>query len=238
MIKKYFIEHQLLGRVILSVNSNSRSFTARWKADEVNLSVPVGTTREKVLEVLDEMAPKLLSRRPCDIYSIGMTISVPGLEVELARQHIKPQHLLINYATDQEPKVKLLLGGDVDITSAVGKDLVTRGLKTVANYYAPSLLLPRAQEIASSLGVKVKGWSIGRGDRRLGCCNSNGEISLSRICVYLNQELRDYVVCHELAHISEMNHSQRFHDICNRYLDGRERELEHLLKTYPWPIMR
>lgn len=234
----YYIDHDVLGRVIIRTNDRARSFIARWKCDRVYLTVPTGTPYNKVVSVLDDMSPGLIKKRPAQVYAIGSIITVAGLEVEIATQSHRPDMLLLNYNSGGGPKARLLVGDNIDINSPLGINLVSRGFKAVADYYAPSILLPRAREIASRLGLKVTRWSIGRGDRRLGCCNSRGEISLSRICVYLSEELRDYVVCHELAHLSEMNHSPRFHELCNRYVGGREEELERRLKAYPWPIVR
>lgn len=238
MIKKYYTDHEALGRVLLSVNGNARSFIARWKDGMVHLTLPEGVTRQRLTEVLDGMAPKILARRPADIYFPGMTVVAPGLEIEICSQSHRPDNLVIHYGTPGEGRARLLLGDAIDIKSPSGSELLTRGLKAVAGHHAPSLLLPRARGIADSLGLKVAKWSIGRGDRRLGCCNTRGEISLSRICVFLSEELRDYIVCHELAHLTEMNHSVRFHALCDSYLGGRERELIRKLNAYRWPIMR
>lgn len=56
--------------------------------------------------------------------------------------------------------------------------------------------------------------------------------------VFLPQELRDYIICHELAHLSEMNHSPRFHALLDSYLDGREAMLAARLRAYSWPVLR
>jgi hypothetical protein len=56
--------------------------------------------------------------------------------------------------------------------------------------------------------------------------------------VFLPQELRDLIILHELAHLSEMNHSPRFHALLDTYLDGREALLRNLLRNYAWPILR
>ena len=56
--------------------------------------------------------------------------------------------------------------------------------------------------------------------------------------MFLPQELRDYIVLHEIAHLSEMNHSPRFHAVLDGYLGGREAILVNRLKTYSWPVLR
>lgn len=82
------------------------------------------------------------------------------------------------------------------------------------------------------------GWIISSGFRTLGSCSSSGLISLSHILVFLPEELRDYIILHELAHLSEMNHSARFHALLDSYLDGRESQLRSRLRSFPWPILR
>ncbi|MDE6813007.1 MAG: M48 family metallopeptidase, partial [Duncaniella sp.] len=63
-------------------------------------------------------------------------------------------------------------------------------------------------------------------------------IRLSYLNVFLTPELRDYIICHELAHLTEPGHTPAFHALCDRYCLGRERELIRRLHTYPWPIER
>ena len=45
-------------------------------------------------------------------------------------------------------------------------------------------------------------------------------------------DLRDYVICHEIAHLSEMNHGEKFHKLLDSYLDGREAELVRKLHSH------
>ena len=56
--------------------------------------------------------------------------------------------------------------------------------------------------------------------------------------MYMPDELRRYVICHELAHLTYHNHSKAFHALADRYLDGRERELDARLKAFRLPLVR
>lgn len=99
-------------------------------------------------------------------------------------------------------------------------------------------LLNRAKQESNRLGIDPSTWKIGRGRRTLGTCRPDRSITLSVLLLFLPLDLQRFVICHELAHLSEMNHSERFHKLCNNYLGGREAELNKLLKNYPWPIRR
>lgn len=45
-------------------------------------------------------------------------------------------------------------------------------------------------------------------------CSSNRHISLNRKLITLPDRIIDYVICHELAHLTHMNHSKQFRDHC------------------------
>ena len=68
----------------------------------------------------------------------------------------------------------------------------------------------RISELAPRMGVRISALSLSQARTRWGSCTSNGHIRLNWRLVHLPQDLVDYVIVHELAHLKEMNHSPRF----------------------------
>ncbi len=55
-------------------------------------------------------------------------------------------------------------------------------------------------------------------DRRFGSCSTNrGTIRISHRIAEMPRFVQDYVIVHELAHVIEPNHGQRFWDLVYRY---------------------
>ena len=68
----------------------------------------------------------------------------------------------------------------------------------------------RLEIFSSKLGVKFTSLTLSSAASRWGSCNSRKEIRLNWRLLQAPQHIINYVVCHELAHIKEMNHSAKF----------------------------
>ena len=68
------------------------------------------------------------------------------------------------------------------------------------------------------MGLAPAGLSITGARTRFGSCSAQNRISLSWRIMQYPEAAIDYVVVHELAHIKEKNHSDRFYAIVEQYL--------------------
>lgn len=71
-------------------------------------------------------------------------------------------------------------------------------------------LLERARYWADLHGIKVKEFFIRVQKSRLGYCTFDDRIMLNGRLLFSSPRLRDYVICHELAHTKHKNHSKRY----------------------------
>ena len=71
----------------------------------------------------------------------------------------------------------------------------------------------RCREFAPRLGVRMKRLSLSSATTRWGSASADGSIRLHWRLVHFAMSTIDYVVAHELAHLREMNHSERFWEV-------------------------
>jgi len=88
-----------------------------------------------------------------------------------------------------------------------------RALETLVRWLksrALEALEPRAAHFAARLGRAAPPLRLSNARTQWGVCGADGAIRLSWRLVHLEPLLADYVVAHEVAHLVELNHSQRF----------------------------
>ena len=82
----------------------------------------------------------------------------------------------------------------------------------------------RTWELAAVTGMEVKHVTVRNQRSRWGSCSANGTISLNWRLVQTPDFVRDYIVYHELMHLREMNHSDRFwarvEEVCPGWRDA------------------
>lgn len=102
-----------------------------------------------------------------------------------------------------------LEGGQLHLTTSPTVD-APKALESVLKAHARQVLHGLLAEHAARLGVPTPPLRLSSARTRWGSCNSRGHIALNWRLVFLPLPIAVYVVCHELAHLKEMNHSPRF----------------------------
>lgn len=71
-------------------------------------------------------------------------------------------------------------------------------------------LAKRVEHFAPLVGVDYGSIRVKAQKSRWGSCSAKGNLNFNCLLMLMPQEVRDYVVVHELCHRLEMNHSPRF----------------------------
>lgn len=72
------------------------------------------------------------------------------------------------------------------------------------------LITQRVRHYAPLVGVSFNNITIRTQRTRWGSCSSKGNLNFNCLLALVPEEVMDYVVVHELCHLKEMNHSERF----------------------------
>lgn len=84
---------------------------------------------------------------------------------------------------------------------------------------AKKYISKKISEICELLNLSFNKLKITSASSRWGSCNSKKNISFSFRLILAPKKSIDYVIVHELAHLSEMNHSKAFWDLVQDYSD-------------------
>jgi predicted metal-dependent hydrolase len=101
---------------------------------------------------------------------------------------------------------------------------------------ARTLFSERLAHYAPRLGVGEPPLRLSSARTRWGSCSHHGGIALNWRLILMPLAIVDYVVCHELAHLKEMNHSPRFWSVVERLCPdwkARRLELRRLARQLP-----
>ena len=102
-------------------------------------------------------------------------------------------------------------------------------LRAEAKAYLPG----RLKELAEMNGFRYNQVRIKHNVSNWGSCSVKGNINLNLNLMRLPEDLRDYVMLHELCHLKHLNHGPQFHalleSICPDHLALRKRLREYKL---------
>lgn len=208
-----------------------------------HIDIDAGDTPVRIRLRANPRAQRYLLRLPADTSGPVLTVPSGGdlaRAERFARQHIdwlveklqdRPEHIPFQHG-DLVP----LRGTDHLIVPAGGlrglvrtgttddgspalfvpgaEDHIPRKVTTWLKAQAKADLNARAHHHAQKIGKKISALSVRDTKSRWGSCASNGRLSFSWRLILAPPDILDYVAAHEVAHLKEMNHSDRFWRLC------------------------
>lgn len=119
---------------------------------------------------------------------------------------------------------KINFGSELIVIANTNSDLgpaIGKHLRALAAKELPPLVFA----FAAQHQLTVSRVTIRNQRSRWGSCSRRGVISLNWRLIQLPMYVRDYIILHELMHLRQMNHSQKFwqevKNVCPDYLDAK-----------------
>ena len=181
--------------ITFAIDENGLRVGAPWRASQRRIEFLLGTHARWINRKLDEWQ----GRRPPPVtWQAGAIVMALGEPLTLA--------------LDPGRSVTERVGGCLHVAADVPAAPAALPAKVVAwlRSTAEGWFKQRAAHYAPALGVPLPAIYLSNARTRWGTCHPDGRIRLNWRLIQMPPDLIDYVVVHELAHLREPNHSQRF----------------------------
>ena len=236
--KKGYIEDKEFGKIYVELRRGMTSVRFAYDTDgHLLMRAPLGVSVAELQRIVDAHREQLrqLPRPESVTFRLGQVIECNKCRVVIETQSRLPGYILNHWEGDT---LHLQVHESANLDDEGVKRTISNVIGRAMEVQAHAALLPLAREVADGLGLKPAGFEVGRGMRNLGHCTTKRVIQLSRNLMFLPEQLIRYVICHELAHLTHMNHSSQFHALCDQYTEGKEKELEKQLRQFRFPILK
>ena len=97
------------------------------------------------------------------------------------------------------------------------------------------LIVEKVKRYSSVYGCSVRRISIRNQKTRWASCSEKGNLNFSYKILFLPEMFADYIIVHELCHLQELNHSQRFWDLVVQVFPNYK-QIRKELRTYKMGI--
>ena len=235
---KGYIEDEEFGKIYVELRRGMTSVRFTFHTDgNLLMRAPLGVSVTDLKRMVD-INRESLRRLPHPEgvkFEIGQVIECYKCRVAIDQQSRMPGYILNHWEGDT---LHLQIHESADLDDESIKRTISSVIGRAMEVQAQAVLLPFAHKVADELGLKPAGFEVGRGMRKLGHCTAKKIIQLSRNLMFLPEHLIRYIICHELAHLTHMNHSHEFHALCDKYCGGQEKELERQLRQFRFPILK
>lgn len=111
-------------------------------------------------------------------------------------------------------------------------ELVKQRLKTALKNEARQVIAEQLARMLSRTSEKPRLWRLSSAKGRWGSCTADGALRFAWRLIFLPDDLIGYVAAHELAHLTEFNHSPAFWAQC-REIDPETDRHRAVLKAWP-----
>ncbi|MCH2023234.1 MAG: M48 family metallopeptidase [Saprospiraceae bacterium] len=232
------INHPEIGLITFKKNKRSRRITLRVKPNgHVTVSLPMLSSYYEAKRILFKNINwiKKQQKKYSEKSELNKLTYNSSFKVRHKTLTILPTNQL-NLALkikENNIEIEVPVVWDLDQNNSQSKiqDAIIKALRVESKNYLPQ----HTRSIAKQNGIKINDIRIKKIKSRWGSCSIKKNINLSLYLMLLPDELIDYVIYHELAHIKHQNHSAKFWQHLEDLYPGAK-ELDKKMKKYHIPF--
>lgn len=224
----------VFGNVKVRTSSRAGRIIFRVREGKLNITVPTFTSLDFVKKSIANNRTKierLFKRTSSNVLHVGSVIESCCFTIVINSHSIPKIFFSLKNGV-----LNIFVPSDIDVEDYKFQKILKSNIIRIAKRTAAPYLEKRLNELALANNLKYNKFSLSHGKQRLGVCNSKRDISLSVYLIFYPPHIIDYIILHELAHLTVMNHSSEFHSLCDKYCNGNERKFERELKQFKNPL--
>lgn len=233
------IKHAEIGTVIFKKNPRSKRITLKVKTDGTVIVTLPQSVAYKIAEPIlhqniawvKQQIEKAKAKQQTTLLSYNSSFQIRKKSLQIL-PHNQEQLIVSN----QQDKVEVLVPRTWDMSRKEVQEQLQYIITETLRYEAKNYLPERTQELANKKGVLINQIRVKKVKTRWGSCSSKSNINLSLYLMLLPDDLIDYVILHELAHIKHQNHSAAFWNHLEDLLPGA-RVLDKQLNAHRIPFL-
>ena len=217
------IEHAEIGTVVFKKNPRSKRITLKVKTDgKVIVTLP-NSVAYKIAEPIlhqnitwvKQQLEKAKAKQQTSLLSYNSRYQIRHKTAQIF-PHDREQLSVSNH----QDKIEILVPETWDLSTKEVQEQLQYIITETLRYEAKNYLPERTQELANQKGILINQIRVKKVKTRWGSCSSKSNINLSLYLMLLPDDLIDYVILHELAHIKHQNHSVAFWNHLEDLLPG------------------
>lgn len=219
-----------LGKIIVKPNTRAKRIIARRKGEHIQLTVPFGFSPKTLPSVLDDMRHRLMAAFPVkdQLITEDSVLETFSFTARLSRTHLVECVKM----RLKDGGLTVFIPGNFDLESSASQHIVKEMIRHALRHEAKRILPEKTRKFAQKLHLQVTGIKINKSVSRWGSCSRRKTINFSYYTMLLSEKQIDYVILHELAHTVELNHSEKFWELLNRFCGEDAKTISRSLKKY------
>lgn len=234
MLKEHKVDLDF-GQVSLQRNSRSRNLRIKIHPEKgVVVSMPLGCSESRALDFVHR-------KQDWIIKTLNKANTIKGKFSQFSHESnfsTRYHQLAINQHSRsvlrfevKADKLNVFYPEGVDVHNEKVQAFIRHAITETLRFEAKKYLPKRTEQLASKNGLSIGRVTVRDNKTRWGSCSGKNNISLNIHLMRLPDEMIDYVILHELAHIKVKNHSKGYWLYLESLLHGAKR-LDKELNKY------